>query len=148
MATNVIAKSGHQPNTESGDKDIGTNIFMGATKMVEKQQNDSAESTRLEAEVAALKADMARLREDIANLTAALGATASDYANDARDEVQKRAAEARNKAAEQLNQAADAGRQAVDNLEEKIVQKPIASLVTAATIGFIFAKLLDLGGRR
>lgn len=116
--------------------------------MVEKASEKGSDSRPLEDEVAALKADMARLRTDIGRLTAALGATVSDYGEDIQDKVRGRAADARARAAEQLDQAADVGRKAVGDLEQGIAQRPIASLLTAATFGFIIAKLLDLGGRR
>ena len=103
---------------------------------------------KLEEEVAALKEDMARLREDILNLTRALGENASGVKDQAREELLKRAQKLQAQTQEQLEKAQAAGQQVVDEVEQQIVQKPFASLLTAAGVGFILAKLLDGGNRR
>lgn len=121
----------------------------GEVIIMSTNQNNKAEtSKRLEDEVASLKADMAKLREDIAALTAALGATAADYVAGAKERASEKAADAREKVNAQINQAADTGKQVINDLEAQVGQRPIASLLTAASIGFIVAKLLDLGNRR
>ena len=107
------------------------------------KQNDP----KLEKEVAALKDDMARLREDIANLTRALGESASGYKDSAQEQLLRRARQAQAQAAEQLEKAQAAGQKVVEDMETKIVEKPFMSLLTAASVGFILAKLLDVRGR-
>ena len=104
--------------------------------------------TGLEQEVAALKDDMARLREDIASLADALGRVASGYTDEAKGRAREKVAQARERVNEHVDQAVNTGREALDSVEARIGERPIASLLTAATVGFILAKLLDMGGRR
>jgi|AMFO01.1.fsa_nt_gi Uncharacterized conserved protein len=114
----------------------------------QKENVQDLENKRLQKEVAALKEDMARLREDIAALTRALGETAGDYRDAAREEVLHRARQAREQAEAQIEQARAAGEQVVEEVEQKIVEKPFMSLLTAAGIGFVLARLLDGRSRR
>ena len=118
--------------------------------MATRKETETAEeeNRRLQAEVTALKEDMARLREDILNLTRALGDSAADYREDAREEMLRKARAAQAKAAEQLEKAQAAGQKMVEDMEVRIVERPFMSLLTAASVGFILAKLLDLGNRR
>ena len=102
----------------------------------------------LEKEVAALKEDMARLRQDILDLTRALGDNAAGLKEQAQEELLAKAEALHDQAQEQLEKIQAAGRQAVGEMERQIVQRPFASLLTAAGIGFILAKLLDGGERR
>lgn len=106
------------------------------------------ENRRLQAEVAALKEDMAQLRQDILNLTQALGESAADYRESTREEVLRRARKAQEKAAEQIEKAQAAGQRVVEDMEVRIVERPFMSLLTAASVGFLLAKLMDLGNRR
>ncbi|HHH38208.1 MAG TPA: DUF883 family protein [Sedimenticola sp.] len=116
--------------------------------MTEKASGSTADQRRLEEEIAALKGDVAKLRDDIGAVADALKGIAGEFAGSARGRVNERVAEAREKVGERVGQATAAGRAAVGELEDKVSQRPITSLVTAATVGFILAKLLDLGGRR
>jgi ElaB/YqjD/DUF883 family membrane-anchored ribosome-binding protein len=102
----------------------------------------------LEEEISALKSDVAKLREDIGAVADSLKDIAGEFTGSARGKVNERVAQAREKVGEQVEQASAAGKAAVGELGERVSQRPIASLVTAATVGFILAKLLDLGGRR
>ena len=108
----------------------------------------SESSPDLEKEVAALKEDVNRLRADIANLTEALKAAAGGYAEEARARAQEQAEAAKAKAQEQIDAVVNAGREEISALGERVAERPLASLLTAAGIGFVVAKLLDLGGRR
>ena len=113
-----------------------------------KEEALQQENRQLQEEVAALKEDMARLRDDIAALTRALGETAGSYKQSAQEELLRRAREAQARAAEQLDKAQAAGQKVIEDMEVKIVERPFMSLLTAASLGFVLAKLLDLGGRR
>jgi len=114
----------------------------------QKENVQDLENKRLQKEVAALKEDMARLREDIAALTRALGETAGDYRDAAREEVLRRAEEAKAQARAQVERARQAGEEMVEEVEQKIVEKPFMSLLTAAGIGFVLARLLEGRSRR
>ena len=118
---------------------------MAAHKEV-SEMNPKQSDPKLEKEVAALKEDMARLREDIANLTRALGDNVAGYKNSAQEELLRRARQAQAQAAEQLEKAQAAGQKVVEEVETRIVEKPLMSLLTAS-VGFILAKLLDTRSR-
>ncbi len=113
----------------------------------QKENVQDLENKRLQKEVAALKEDMARLREDIAALARALGEAAGDYRDQAEEEVRRRARQAREAAEARLDQARAAGEEAVEAVERRIVEKPFLSLLTAAGLGFVLARLLDGRGR-
>ena len=115
-----------------------------------KAQTTHSPETRedLEKEVAALRKDMARLREDLLGLTRAISANAAQLKSQAQEELLAKAEAVQSQAEAQLEKIQAAGRQAVDEMEQQIVQKPFASLLTAAGVGFILAKLLDGGSRR
>jgi ElaB/YqjD/DUF883 family membrane-anchored ribosome-binding protein len=113
----------------------------------QKENVQDIENKRLQNEVNALKEDMQRLREDIAALTRALGETAGEYKNSAQEELLRRAQQAQAQAAEQLEKAQEAGQKVVEDMEVRIVERPFMSLLTAAGIGFVLAKLLDVRSR-
>ena len=99
-------------------------------------------------EIDELKADLARLREDIAGLTDAVKGVASERVNDARDKATDSAREAWEDVARRLDALASQGREAVDQVGQKVGEHPAGSLMAAFGMGFVIAKLLDVGGRR
>ncbi len=114
----------------------------------QKDNVQDLENKRLQNELDALKQDMAKLREDIAELTRALGETAGEYKASAQEELLRRAQQAQAQATEQLKKAQEVGQKVVEDMEVRIVERPFMSLLTAASVGFILAKLLDVRGRR
>lgn len=102
----------------------------------------------LEDEMAAIKEDVARLRDDIASLAGAMKDVASGYNDQAKTGAKEKVARAKAQVDEQIDRVMAGGREAMDGVESRIVERPVASLLTAATFGFILAKLLEIGGRR
>ncbi len=115
--------------------------------MAVKEKVEELEDRRLEKEIADIKDDLSVLRDDLADLARALKETLGDYRQTAREEVRRKAGEAQARIGEQVGKARALGEEAVEQMERKIVERPLASLLTAAGIGFILARLLE-GGRR
>ncbi|MEJ2061415.1 MAG: hypothetical protein P8Y64_13165 [Gammaproteobacteria bacterium] len=99
-------------------------------------------------ELDALKSDIAQLRQDIAGLTGAVRDVASDKVQDTKAETQERLKGAWEDLEQKLNEVLDQGKATVGTVENQIGQHPAGSVLTAFGVGFIVAKLLDLGGRR
>jgi ElaB/YqjD/DUF883 family membrane-anchored ribosome-binding protein len=98
-------------------------------------------------ELDALKADIAQLREDIAGLTTAVRETASTKAQKTRDDAQEKLRSAWEDVEHKLNETIEQGRSTLGDVETRVGQHPAGSLLTAFGVGFIVAKLLDIGGR-
>lgn len=99
-------------------------------------------------ELQALRDDMARLREDIGRLTHAFSSDIGDQAEDMRRSVEDEFRTRREILRARLDQARVRGQRKVEDLEESIADHPLGSLATAVGIGFILAKMMDLGGGR
>lgn len=99
-------------------------------------------------EVQKLREDLAQLREDVSSLTQTLKdlgvQRTEDLKGSARAEYQRRREQFR----EQVEGLRDRGRDALDEVEESIGEHPMSSLLAAFGLGFIIAKMLDIGGRR
>jgi ElaB/YqjD/DUF883 family membrane-anchored ribosome-binding protein len=98
-------------------------------------------------ELDALKADIAQLRTDIGGLTAAIKDVASEKVSSSKEDAQQRAQSAWQDVERKLNEALDQGRATVGDIEDKITSHPGGSMLTAFGLGFIIAKLMDVGGR-
>jgi ElaB/YqjD/DUF883 family membrane-anchored ribosome-binding protein len=99
-------------------------------------------------ELDALKADIAQLRKDIMGLTAAVRDVASDKAQQTRTETQERLRGAWEELERKLDAVIEQGKSTMGDVQNQIGQHPAGSVLTAFGVGFIIAKLLDLGGRR
>lgn len=99
-------------------------------------------------EVQKLREDLSQLREDVSSLTQMMKdlglQRAEELKGSAREEYRRRRAHFR----EQVDGLRDRGRDALDDVEEGIGEHPMSSLLAAFGLGFIIAKMLDLGGRR
>ncbi len=102
----------------------------------------------LDSEIKALKEDMAMLRSDVAGLTETLRHTASDRADSVRDSVQDEVAHARERLRKKIAEARGRSARAMEDMEESIGERPLASVAAAVGIGFILAKIMDLGSKR
>jgi ElaB/YqjD/DUF883 family membrane-anchored ribosome-binding protein len=98
-------------------------------------------------ELDALKADIAQLRSDIVDLTTVIKDVASEKVSSTKADAQKRAQGAWEDIERKLNEALDQGRSTVGDIEDKITSHPGGSMLTAFGLGFIIAKLMDMGGR-
>jgi len=98
-------------------------------------------------ELDALKADIAQLRSDIGGLTAAIKDVTSEKVSNTKADAQQRAQNAWEDVERKLNEALYEGRATVGEIEDKITAHPGGSMLTAFGLGFIIAKLMDMGGR-
>jgi ElaB/YqjD/DUF883 family membrane-anchored ribosome-binding protein len=96
----------------------------------------------------ALREDFDKLREDVGKLTETLKQLGLDRAHGAQDRVNERLDEARERLRERVDTAGQRGRAYYDQVEGRVGEHPLGSLLTAFGVGFVIAKLLDLGGRR
>ena len=99
-------------------------------------------------EIDALKADIARLREDIVGLTDAVKGAASENVSDAKTRAEERMHKAWAEIERRIEGLLDEGKATFNTAEQNIGEHPVGSVLTAFGIGFIIAKLLDVGGRR
>ena len=99
-------------------------------------------------ELDALKADITQLRHDIAGLTGAIREVSSEKVADAKAQAQQRARGTWENVERKLDDLLEKGRETVDNAEHQIGEHPVGSILTAFGLGFIIAKLLDMGGPR
>ncbi|SCZ57144.1 DUF883 family protein [Thiohalomonas denitrificans] len=103
---------------------------------------------KLNAEINALKEDIAILRSDVAGLAENLRHSASSTAENARESVEEEVHRARERLREKIAGARGRSARTMHEMEESIGERPLASVATAVGIGFILAKILDLGTKR
>jgi ElaB/YqjD/DUF883 family membrane-anchored ribosome-binding protein len=99
-------------------------------------------------ELETLKADIAKLRADVSDLTKVIKNVAADKTDDAKSNVYDEIQEAREELRRKINEARDYGKQRVDELEGQVGEHPLGSVLAAFGVGFVIAKLMDIGGRR
>jgi ElaB/YqjD/DUF883 family membrane-anchored ribosome-binding protein len=112
-----------------------------------EKENAMAEDP-IRKELDAIKADIAQLRLDIGGLTDVLKGAAADKIDDTKSRAQQTTQDAWADLESKLDEVLQQGRAGIDNVEDEIRQHPTGSLLTAFGLGFIIAKLLDVGGRR
>ncbi len=98
-------------------------------------------------ELDALKHDIAQLRKDIGGLTEAVKTVASDKVDETKSRTRQRATSAVEEIEAKLEELLGQGESKMHNVEQKISEHPGTSLLTAFGIGFVIAKMLDMGGR-
>lgn len=102
----------------------------------------------LRKEVDALKSDISKLREDIVALTDAVKGVAGDKINETKERGRKTAQDAWEDLEDKLDEVLSRGKDSFDGVAQEIKQHPGGSLLTAFSLGFIIAKIMDIGGRR
>jgi ElaB/YqjD/DUF883 family membrane-anchored ribosome-binding protein len=110
------------------------------------QPYDCMNSSRKEMD--ALKADIAKLREDIVSLTSAVKDTASENVAGAKARAEERVHQTWADIERRLEDLLDEGKTTFNKAEQQVGEHPVGSVLTAFGVGFIIAKLLDVGGRR
>lgn len=106
----------------------------------------------LQEELRRLRADLSNLQNDMAELVGTLRDLGVNKAEGMRSSVEDEIRNRREELRRRLNEARTGSRRAVEDavegIEQGIGQHPLSSLITAFGLGFIIAKLMDLGGRR
>lgn len=115
------------------------------------QSESSQQKSDVNEELAALKADLAQLRGDMASLLEALREEGTERATNAREQVSDAIHERIDKLDREFRnaygKAREQGQAAVDEVEGNIRKHPIATVLAAFGIGFVIAKLFDVGSR-
>lgn len=99
-------------------------------------------------EMDALKNDIAQLRKDIGGLTEAVKSVAGEKVDETRSRTRQRASSAMEDIESKLEELLGQGSSVMKSAEQKISEHPGTSLLTALGIGFVIAKLIDMGDRR
>ncbi|MGM0517664.1 MAG: DUF883 family protein [Pseudomonadota bacterium] len=103
------------------------------------------------AEVEALKKDLAQLRGDVTELLKVVKEQGErrvhDKADTAREEVRDAFDDGMDALHRGYEQVRARGEARVDEAEEVVGRHPFTSVVAAFGIGFIIAKVMDMGGR-
>ena len=99
-------------------------------------------------EMDALKADIAQLREDIVGLSSAVKGAASENVAGVKAQAEERMHQAWEDIERRLQDLLSEGKATFNTAEQKVGEHPVGSVLTAFGIGFVIAKLLDVGGRR
>ena len=94
-----------------------------------------------------LKADIRALKTDVADLAKILKDVGVGKVHDARSSLEEDLEFGREELRRRWNEARARGQKTVDDLESEIGQRPFSSVLTAFGVGFMIAKLMDLGGR-
>ena len=90
----------------------------------------------VEGEYGAVKDDLAKLRSDIANLSAALKELTASTVHDRIDSLKGRIDSLTGDAKQQ-------SRQALDDLAERVEERPVASVLIAFGVGILIGRLFD-----
>jgi len=101
-----------------------------------------------EQELEALKLDIASLRTDVADLATAIRGVSGEKADDFKATMQENIRATREKVRARLLEARAKSKDAMSGMEETIGEHPIGSIATAVGVGFLIAKLMDMGNRR
>ena len=99
-------------------------------------------------EMDALKADIAKLREDIVGLSGAVKDAAGENVAGAKARAEESVHKAWVDIEKRLESILNEGKATFNKAEQKVEEHPMGSVLTAFGIGFIIAKLLDVGSRR
>lgn len=102
----------------------------------------------LEEQLKQLRSDFATLQEDVAALASALKESGTERIEGARLSAAERLRARSDELRRELRAAQARGRQTVDEVENLLSDHPLGSVAIAFGLGFIIAKLLDIGGRR
>ena len=99
-------------------------------------------------EIQALKADIANLRADVADLAGTMQSVAGNRASRFRDSIQSELNDRTDRLRQRFDDVRTRGRKQLDDIEENVGEHPLGSLAAAVGVGFVLAKLMELGGRR
>jgi ElaB/YqjD/DUF883 family membrane-anchored ribosome-binding protein len=95
-----------------------------------------------------LRSDLKALKADMSELSRILRDLGDEKVQNARHSVEEELETGREELRRRWNEARARGSKTIDDLENGIGQHPFPSVLTAFGIGFLIAKLMDLGGRR
>lgn len=106
-----------------------------------------ATETNLQEELETLKADVAKLRSDVGDLLDILKSLGAEKVNNAKDALDDELEKRRQEIRDALAGARARGERTAHAVEGEIAEHPLSSIMAAFGIGFLIAKLLDVGRR-
>ena len=106
-----------------------------------------ATETNLHEEMETLKADVAKLRSDVGDLLDVLKALGAEKVGDAKATLDEQLERRREELRDALMGAKARGERAQQAVEGEIADHPLSSVMAAFGMGFLIAKLLDVGRR-
>jgi ElaB/YqjD/DUF883 family membrane-anchored ribosome-binding protein len=92
--------------------------------------------------------DIASLRTDVADLATAIRGASSEKSEDLKSTVQENIRVTRERVRARMEEARAKSKEAMSGMEDTIGDHPIGSIATAVGVGFLIAKLMDLGTHR
>ena len=101
--------------------------------------------TEFQAELETLKADVSKLRGDVGELLDLLKAMGLEKVSGAKETLDEELEKRREEFQEALKAARARGERTARAVEGEITDHPLGSVMTAFGLGFIIAKLLDVG---
>jgi len=104
-----------------------------------------ATDTNLKEELETLKADVGKLRNDVGGLLEVLKGLGAEKVGNARTSIDEELEKRRQELRDALSGAKARGERAADAVEGEISQHPLSSVMAAFGMGFLIAKLLDVG---
>jgi ElaB/YqjD/DUF883 family membrane-anchored ribosome-binding protein len=104
-----------------------------------------ATDTNLQNELETLKADVAKLRSDVGDLVNTLKALGVEKASGAKASLDEELEKRREELRDALKGAKARGERAANAVEGEIAEHPMSSVMAAFGMGFLIAKLLDVG---
>ena len=102
----------------------------------------------LQKQIDDLKDDLKALRTDLGELARILKDLGVGKVHEARSSVEEELEARREELRRRWEEARGRGKKTMDDFEQGIGQHPFSSVLAAFGIGFLIAKLLDIGGRR
>lgn len=104
-----------------------------------------ATDTDLHNEMETLKADVAKLRADVGDLLDVLKALGAEKVTDAKATIDEELERRRRELRDALTGMKARGDRAASAVEGEITDHPLSSVMAAFGMGFLIAKLLDVG---
>ncbi len=95
-----------------------------------------------------LREDFNKLREDMAHLATTLKDLGAERAQETKEQLNGQLGNARERLRERVGAGGHRGKEYYDRLGCSVSGRPMISLLTAFGIGFVIAKLFDLGNKR
>ena len=102
----------------------------------------------MSSEIRQLREDFAALQNDVAEITALLRELGADRFEDAKSSTADTLREGREQFRRRVDAARARGQETIDEIGDTIGGHPLGSVAMAFGIGFLVAKLLEVGGRR
>lgn len=103
----------------------------------------SSKKTNVSDEFDTLKSDVAKLRSDLSTTTKKLIDVGKDQTGEAKEIAKIEAAKLLSELEDAVDESKQKGKRALESVEDKIIEKPLLSLLVAFVIGLLIGKVVD-----